>query len=96
MTHHQNRLKAWRFEHPDWIPCTVSIPDQSWLTYDRKDLAWLIRRHPAIVGDLDPDRQRITAFGSSQECRELIGEEIEKLSTPAGGLSLCYEVRAAI
>jgi uroporphyrinogen decarboxylase len=40
--------------------------------------------------DLDIDRQKITAFGTPAEIDALIREEVEKLSTPAGGLSMIF------
>lgn len=40
--------------------------------------------------DLDIDRQRITVFGTPAEVDALIREEVEKLSSPAGGLLMVY------
>ena len=40
--------------------------------------------------DLDIDRQKITVFGTPAEVDALIREEVEKLSSPAGGLMLVY------
>jgi uroporphyrinogen-III decarboxylase len=40
--------------------------------------------------DLDIDRQRITAQGTPSQIDELIREEVEKLSTPMGGLTMIY------
>jgi len=40
--------------------------------------------------DLDIDRQKITVFGTPAEVDALIREEVEKLSSPAGGLMLIY------
>ena len=40
--------------------------------------------------DLDIDRQKITVFGTPAQVDALIREEVEKLSTPAGGLSMIF------
>lgn len=43
-----------------------------------------------ICIDLDIDRQSVTAYGTPAEIDALIREEVEKLSTPQGGLSMIY------
>ncbi|MBQ4353362.1 MAG: hypothetical protein IJC71_00570 [Clostridia bacterium] len=40
--------------------------------------------------DLDIDRQNITVFGTPAQVDALLREEIEKLSSPAGGLMMVY------
>jgi len=40
--------------------------------------------------DLDIDRQNVTVFGSPADVDALIREEVEKLSSPAGGLMMIY------
>jgi hypothetical protein len=40
--------------------------------------------------DLDIDRQRITAFGTPSEIDSLIREEVEKLGSRRGGLTMIY------
>ena len=40
--------------------------------------------------DLDIDRQKVTVFGTPADVDALIREEVEKLSSPAGGLMLIY------
>jgi len=40
--------------------------------------------------DLDIDRQNITVFGTPADVDALIREEVEKLSSPAGGLMMVY------
>lgn len=40
--------------------------------------------------DLDIDRQKVTVFGTPAEVDALIREEVEKLSSPAGGLMMIY------
>ena len=51
-----------------------------------------IREHYAgkTCIDLDIDRQKVTVFGSPAEVDALIREEVEKLSSPAGGLMMVY------
>lgn len=44
-----------------------------------------------VAIDLDVDRQNITHSGSPREIDDLIHEEVEKLGSPKGGLSLCYQ-----
>lgn len=43
-----------------------------------------------ICVDLDIDRQNITPFGTPEQIDALIREEVEKLSTPQGGLTMIY------
>lgn len=48
---------------------------------------------PKFCVDLDIDRQNITVFGTPAEIDTLIREEVEKLSSPMGGLTMihgCY------
>ncbi len=40
--------------------------------------------------ELDVDRQKVTVFGTPAEVDALIREEVEKLSSPAGGLSMIF------
>ena len=40
--------------------------------------------------ELDIDRQKITVFGTPDDVDALIREEVEKLSSPAGGLMMVY------
>ena len=40
--------------------------------------------------DLDIDRQKITVFGTPAEVDALVREEVEKLSSPAGGLMMIF------
>ncbi|OPZ23132.1 MAG: Uroporphyrinogen decarboxylase (URO-D) [Lentisphaerae bacterium ADurb.BinA184] len=43
-----------------------------------------------VAIDLDIDRQHVTMHGSARDIDDLIREPVEKLATPAGGLSLMY------
>jgi len=52
---------------------------------------WIAKRFAGKVCiDLDIDRQLITPFGSPGQIDALIREEVEKLSTPQGGLTMIY------
>lgn len=44
-----------------------------------------------IAIDLDIDRQNITVSGLAKDIDDLILEAVEKLGSPEGGLSLCYQ-----
>ena len=41
--------------------------------------------------DLDLDRQEITVKGSPRDVEHHVRECVEKLGSPEGGLSLCYQ-----
>ena len=43
-----------------------------------------------VCVDLDIDRQRITPYGTPAQVDALIREEVEKIATPAGGLTMIY------
>ena len=43
-----------------------------------------------VCVDLDIDRQLITPYGTPAQIDALIREEVEKISTPAGGLTMIY------
>ncbi len=47
--HRDNYLKAIKFQHPDWIPCSVSIYESVWGKY-REKLKALVLRHPFVFG----------------------------------------------
>jgi uroporphyrinogen decarboxylase len=52
---------------------------------------WIAERFAGkICIDLDIDRQEITPYGTPQQVDDLIREEVEKLSTPQGGLTMIY------
>ncbi|NLC46357.1 MAG: hypothetical protein GX766_04315 [Firmicutes bacterium] len=52
---------------------------------------WISNRYRGkICIDIDIDRQKITPFGTPKQIDELIKEEVEKLSTPQGGLIMTY------
>jgi len=43
-----------------------------------------------VAIDLDIDRQKVTVAGNARDIDDLLREAVEKLDSPAGGLSLCY------
>lgn len=52
---------------------------------------WIAQRYKnKICIDLDIDRQSVTPFGTPQQIDALIREEVEKLSSPQGGLTMIY------
>lgn len=52
---------------------------------------WIAARYGGkLCIDLDIDRQRITPYGTPAQIDALIKEEVEKLSTPQGGLTMIY------
>ena len=52
---------------------------------------WIAQKFAGkICVDLDIDRQEITPYGTPQQVDNLIREEVEKLSTPQGGLTMIY------
>jgi hypothetical protein len=64
MTEYENKLKAFRFEAPSWVPCKVIITEQAWLAYSADDLMGLMLRHPAIFPDFDPEGIDISGMPS--------------------------------
>ncbi len=46
--------------------------------------------------DLDIDRQNIVRFGTAQDVKDLVREEVEKLSSPAGGLMMHVDIYPGI
>ncbi len=52
---------------------------------------WIAERFRGkICVDLDIDRQKITPFGTPEQVDALIREEVEKIATPEGGLTMIY------
>jgi hypothetical protein len=66
------------------LRCGVSIINPQDLCNGIDDLAREVKGRVCI--SLDIDRQRIIPFGTRQEIRELIEEEVVKLGSPRGGL----------
>ena len=55
MTAYQNRLRAFTFSDPAWIPFRVIITEQAWLAYPQEELKKLVTDHPLTFGDIDTD-----------------------------------------
>lgn len=70
----------------DILACGVDVLNPQDLVNGIDRLAADLKGRVAI--DLDVDRQRVTAFGSPQDIDDLIREEVCKLGSPQGGLSL--------
>ena len=68
------------------INCGVTILNPQDLCNGIDNLAKDVKGRLCI--DLDLDRQRIVPYGTRQEIRELIREEVMKLGSPRGGLML--------
>ena len=52
---------------------------------------WIKRRFAGkICIDLDIDRQSVTRFGTPQQVDDLIREEVSKLGSKSGGLTMIY------
>lgn len=94
MTNRENMLRTIRFEHPDHIPISFVTSEAVFSHYEPAAVEELLESHPIVGGkmciDLDIDRQKITVFGTPSDVDALIREEVEKLSSPAGGLMMIY------
>jgi hypothetical protein len=44
-----DRTKAMRWQHPEFIPISMSIVPSTWIKY-REDLDAIVRRHPVLFG----------------------------------------------
>lgn len=62
MAAQEDRLKAMKFEHPEYIPCSVGLLPATWMKY-RGELDALVRRHPIIFGAEQPERRDYDAVG---------------------------------
>ncbi len=51
----EDRIKALKWEHPERIPIAAGILPSAWMKY-REDLDAIVRRHPAVFGDQDGER----------------------------------------
>ena len=72
----------------DLVECGVDIINPQDLVNDIDDIQRSIKGRIAI--DLDIDRQDVTVNGSAGDIDDLIREEVIKLGSPKGGLSLIY------
>lgn len=65
MAAQEDRLKAMKFEHPEYIPCSVGLLPATWMKY-RGELDALVRRHPIIFGAEQPERRDYDAVGDDK------------------------------
>jgi len=72
----------------DILACGVDIINLQDLVHGVDEIARHLKGRVAI--ELDVDRQRVTRFGSPGDIDDLIREEVAKLGSPEGGLSLKY------
>ncbi len=68
------------------LACGVTIVNPQDLIHGIDNLAAELKGRVCI--DLDVDRQSIVPFGTPQEIRDLIEEEVRKLGSPQGGLTM--------
>lgn len=78
----------------DILECGVDVINPQDLVNGIDDLRERVKGRAAI--DLDVDRQKVVTRGSSEEVRELIREEGEKLGDPRGGLSLTHGLYSTV
>ena len=50
MTYRENKLRAIRFEHPDYIPMGFAISESIFYSYDPHALEELLESHPIVAG----------------------------------------------
>lgn len=74
----------------DIMECGVDIYNLQDLVNGIDNIAEALKGRVAI--DLDLDRQNITVKGSPKDCDDLIREEVEKLGSIQGGLSIVYQL----
>ncbi len=60
----EDRRKAINFEHPEFIPVSVSLLPGTWMKY-RKELAELVARRPVIFGEATPGDRDFDAVGGT-------------------------------
>lgn len=72
----------------DLLECGVEVLNLQDLVNGVDEIRRRLKGRVAI--DLDVDRQSVTVNGSPGDVRDLIHEAVDRLSSPAGGLSLCY------
>ncbi|KPK85026.1 MAG: hypothetical protein AMJ81_04325 [Phycisphaerae bacterium SM23_33] len=52
----EDRLKAMKFEHPEYIPISIGLLPATWMKH-RERLDALVKRHPVIFGQGQPQRR---------------------------------------
>ena len=78
-----NYLKTIYFDHPAWIPCSVSLMPATWMKY-RERLAELVLRHPRLfpgfqAGDKDYDEVPDVLYEAGQhvDCWGTVWDNLE-------------------
>jgi hypothetical protein len=66
----ENRLRAMRWQHPEYIPVTVSILAAAWMKY-REEMDEIVRRHPIIFGEQTGKRDYDDVRGTYSEGRHV-------------------------
>jgi hypothetical protein len=59
---HEDRLKAMRFEHPDFVPISVGILPAAWIKY-RQALDDIVAAHPILFGQQNPGQRDYDEVG---------------------------------
>jgi uroporphyrinogen decarboxylase len=79
-----NQLKVVYFNHPDWIPCNVSIMPATWMKY-RERVEAIVLRHPRLFpgyrqGDHDFDSfsNPLYELGQHRDCWGVLWNNIER------------------
>ncbi len=55
MNERENRLRAIRFENPEWIPMQVSVNASCWHHYEHEQLRELMAAHPRLFPDFNAE-----------------------------------------
>jgi uroporphyrinogen decarboxylase len=63
MAQHEDRLRAMQFQYPQYIPVSVGLLPATWMKY-RQQLDALVRRHPVIFGNRQPQTRDYDAVRS--------------------------------
>lgn len=64
MSEADDRTRAMRFEHPEYIPVAVGILPATWMRY-REALDEIVARHPVIFGEQTPGTRDYDAVGGT-------------------------------
>lgn len=82
-----NYLKAMRFEHPEWVPCSLSLLPATWIQY-RERLEELVLAHPRVFpgfrkGSIDFDFKNgfwlpTYELGRHVDCWGVVWENVQR------------------
>lgn len=73
MTDHQNRLRAMRFERPEYIPTSVSFLPATWMKH-REALEDLCLRHPSLFPGLEKGKTDFDRVSGTYQLGEHVDE----------------------